>query len=336
MPTLQSVSAFILSYNHPEKLLRCVQSLIDQSCISEILIYENHSALDMTQVYKDILELKRPESTDIQIIYPEKPVSFSDGQNWAFENTKNDYILLMNNDAYFTEKDSLTGSVELLNQKPDVYIIGHKIVDIDGVMNHAGIFQQLTRKNVVHYGAGEDPDLIQYNVPHYLNAVTAACMLVRKRDLRFDPVYWFDMEDVDFCYAHRARGHKILYNPKAPVIHMEASSRAVKFNSDPVWQEKQRISHAHFEKKWGRKKWLYRLSDFSYNLTSSQHTFNDTIKAVPKYFGIFLVLGSALYFHWAHILLILILFYFLGQFLMEFFLRLYKKYCVRKYNRLHK
>ena len=58
--------------------------------------------------------------------------------------------------------------------------------------------------------------------------VTAACMLVRRRDAEaaglLDERYFMYCEDVDFCAAVRANGGTIYFTPVAQIVHLRGRS----------------------------------------------------------------------------------------------------------------
>ena len=58
--------------------------------------------------------------------------------------------------------------------------------------------------------------------------VTAACLLVRRRDAEaaglLDERYFMYCEDVDFCAAVRANGGKVYFTPLAQIVHLRGRS----------------------------------------------------------------------------------------------------------------
>jgi GT2 family glycosyltransferase len=58
--------------------------------------------------------------------------------------------------------------------------------------------------------------------------VTAACMLVRRRDAEaaglLDERYFMYCEDVDFCAAVRANGGNVYFTPVAQIVHLRGRS----------------------------------------------------------------------------------------------------------------
>ena len=206
---------------------------------------ENYSTVSMDAAYFRIR--KMCESSDVDFIFykPEQALSFSEGQNWGIAHAKHDTILLMNNDAIIMYPNTLHTSLLLLVD--EVAIVGHKIMNPDKSCNHLGIFFDGITKYTDHLGRGcEVADYLQRPI----FAVTAACMLLKKSQIRFDRHYWFEYEDMDFCLQHIAIGKKIVCNPDMPVIHEESTTRAEPQATNKIWQEKQRVGRVYFYKKW--------------------------------------------------------------------------------------
>jgi hypothetical protein len=67
-------------------------------------------------------------------------------------------------------------------------------------------------------------------VAHECSAVTAACMVTRRRDYLdvggMDEVHFpVNFNDVDYCLKLRARGKRIIFTPRARLFHLESASR---------------------------------------------------------------------------------------------------------------
>lgn len=242
---MDCITGIVLSYNVPNKLVTCIASLLAQPEINEVILIENHSTVLMGDAYNCIRQLCHDSGVSLVFYKPDLSFNFSEGQNWGINHAKNELILLMNNDAVILHADSLRTSIKLLTE--DVFVVGHKILNPDGSCNHLGIFFDAITKYTDHLGR----NCTSYDYsPKSLLAVTAACVLLRRSEIRFDTQYWFEYEDMDFCLQHIAIGKKIVCNPDMPVVHEESSTRAEPQATNKMWQEKQRIGRAYFYKKW--------------------------------------------------------------------------------------
>ncbi|MDQ8204254.1 glycosyltransferase family 2 protein [Pelagicoccus sp. SDUM812003] len=71
----------------------------------------------------------------------------------------------------------------------------------------------------------------RFDEPRELEAASACSILVRKSsfsgELPFDPAFFAYYEDVDFCRKARARGYRIIYEPKSVVYHKRSGTAGV-------------------------------------------------------------------------------------------------------------
>lgn len=281
---MASITAFILSFNQSQKLPETVSALLQQEQIDEILILENGSTEPMETVYKALLELPGA-STTIHIEKAPTPLSFSDGQNWAIERAKNPYILLVSNDAILKTPNSLGNARQLLENNDAISIVGFKIIQDDGRLNHFGVFQLFFDFGYDHYGRGASPDNARFNRLRKALGATAACMLIKRSELRFDPAYWFMLEDVDFCLQHLKQGKEIWIDPTCTVYHTEKGERGKK-EKLTSWDQKQEKGIAYFKKKWKTDLPKLRWRCLYDNLTSNAHTRFLTLHKLTDFLGL--------------------------------------------------
>jgi glycosyltransferase involved in cell wall biosynthesis len=137
-----------------------------------------------------------------------------------------DFLVFLNNDV-----EVQPGWLEALLDAAgtaDVGAVGSKLIYPDGRLQEAGgiIWSDATGTN---YGRNDDPSKPQYNFRRDTDYCSAASLLVRRDlfaalggfDERFAPAYY---EDADLCFAIRAAGYRVLYEPRSVVIHYEGAS----------------------------------------------------------------------------------------------------------------
>lgn len=143
-------------------------------------------------------------------------------------------VCLLNNDIEITDPDWLR-IMAAQCQRDEVGAVGAKLLYPDGAIQHAGIVTG------VGGGAGHahrmqpansEGYFDRANLPQFISAVTAACLVVRKD--RFEAVGGFDSEnfavafnDVDLCLKLNARGWQSFYEPRACLVHHESKSRGL-------------------------------------------------------------------------------------------------------------
>jgi glycosyltransferase involved in cell wall biosynthesis len=130
--------------------------------------------------------------------------------------------------------------------------VAPKLLYPDGSLQEAGaiIFRDGTGWN---FGRGLDPDFHEFNYVREIDYGSAACLLVRAAafaavggyDERFLPMYY---EDADLCFALRAAGHRVLYEPAARVVHHEGHSAGTDLESGG--KRHQELNRPKFVEKW--------------------------------------------------------------------------------------
>lgn len=137
------------------------------------------------------------------------------------------YVVLLNNDTE-VEPGWLDALVDFAAAAADVGVVGAKLVYPDGTLQEAGgiVWADGTGWN---YGRNGDPDRPEFNFVREVDYCSGACLLVRADllrrlggyDERFAPAYY---EDTDLCFAARAAGYRVLYQPRAQIVHHEGLS----------------------------------------------------------------------------------------------------------------
>ena len=148
-----------------------------------------------------------------------------------------------------------------LGQKPDVGIVGAKLLYPDGRMiQHAGVCVGMYGI-AEHYAKFMD-DVLPNNVPHpgyhgtlianhEMSAVTAACALMRRDAFEriggYEEALAVGFGDVDLCLKTVEAGYRILFCARAILIHHESYTRG-KSTVDPHPDDS-----AYFSSKWRKK-----------------------------------------------------------------------------------
>ena len=167
-------------------------------------------------------------------------VGFCVANNVGLRQTSSPFALVLNADTEFLE-NTLDQLVELLGNKPEVGMVGCRLVRRDGRFDHAAKRSFPTPVSALaHFtGVGRRADapraLAQYRVPELdehssgeVDAVNGAFMLVRRPAVDevglFDEGYWLYMEDLDWCYRFKQRGWKVWYEGGTTVIHVKGGA----------------------------------------------------------------------------------------------------------------
>jgi len=152
---------------------------------------------------------------------------FAEACNDGASIARGDLLLFLNNDT-----EPRPGWLEALRDYaaalPEAAVFGAKLLYPGEVVQHAGVvFGQDGYPHHLYAGFPADHPAVCH--PRRLQAVTAACMLVRREAFEgaggFDPGFHNSLEDVDLCLRIGAAGGEVHYCPEAVLVHLESASR---------------------------------------------------------------------------------------------------------------
>lgn len=195
----------------------------------ELLIVDNDGHDPATCAYLDGIEkLANPQ---LRVLRWPQPFNYSAINNFAAEQARGEYLILLNNDTAVLHADWIEA---LLNhaQRPEVGIVGAKLHYPNGHIQHAGLLLGL-------HGPADSPFVDEaMDAPGYLHrlqvdqnysAVSAACLMVRKSV--YLEVGGLDAQDlptacndIDLCLKVRAAGYLAVWTPYARLMHQGGAS----------------------------------------------------------------------------------------------------------------
>lgn len=160
--------------------------------------------------------------------------NFSKANNLLAEKAEGEFLVFLNNDCYVQE-NWLTNFLSLMDEDPTIGAAGGLLLfPGQKTVQHCGVvFIPYDERGPLpgHLFHGEPIDL-HHQKPKEFQAVTAACMIVRK-DLfekvgRFNEDYIFGYEDIDLCLKIKHLGYKIVYSPTSSAIHEQGATLETK------------------------------------------------------------------------------------------------------------
>jgi GT2 family glycosyltransferase len=188
---------------------------------AELLVVDDASA-DETP------ELLAGYGDAIRSLRLEENLGFARACNEGAAAAHGDLLVFLNNDV-----EPMPGWLEALRRQveaaPEAAAVGAKLLYPNGTVQHAGVvFGQDGYPH--HLYAGFPADHPAVNRSRRLQAVTGACLLVRRAAFEqidgFDPGYLNSLEDVDLCLRlGEAGAGEVHYGPDAVLVHLESASR---------------------------------------------------------------------------------------------------------------
>lgn len=212
-----STAVVIPNWNGEENLSSCLDSLLNQSCATEIIVVENGS----TDRSLTILSSKYETVT---VLAQSKNLGFAGGVNiglrYAIEKGY-EYVALFNNDAV-ANINWLEHLIKQLDLHSDVGITTCKLLTTDKIaIDSSG---ELYTSWGLPYPRGRDErDLSKYDNELEIFGASGGASLYRIEMLKeiglFDEDFFAYYEDVDLSFRAQLAGWKVRYEPKAEAYH---------------------------------------------------------------------------------------------------------------------
>jgi|GEM_PF-488852 len=217
---------------HLDVIERCFKGLTDLTAYGDFEVILVTNNLSDPAAAKAFLEPYRSLETFKVVHWEGEGFNWSALNNFGTRHATGDYLLYFNDDVEAIKADWLDRLVLTLEDN-GAGIIGPMLRYPNRTMQHLGI-------NLVPYGGGarhlfrfcsglEDNLHWIMDHPREVSAVTGACLLTTRA--LFDALDGFDetipvvCNDVDFCLRAQAKGHSVLIEPRAELIHHEGISR---------------------------------------------------------------------------------------------------------------
>jgi len=214
------VSIIVPVFNKLEYTNNCLRAIAahTRDVPHEVIVVDNASSDDTQRA------LSRREG--IRYRRNGENLGFAKASNQGAAMATGRFLLFLNNDTE-PHPGWAAAMVAEMERDPAVAIVGSKLLYPDGTIQHAGVgFAYAMWQPIMPMHVSSRQPAESVTQRRELNAVTAACMLVRPEVFLaaggFDEGYVNGYEDVDFCLEVRARGGKIVFTPASVVTHHES------------------------------------------------------------------------------------------------------------------
>lgn len=210
------LSIIILSYNVKKSLLDCLKS-IPQHRGWETIVVDNAST---------------DGSAQLATIKNKTNVGFAAGNNIGIKTSSSPFVLLLNPDTVVYPK-TIEIILEYVQSHPEVGAATCRVELPDGSLDYSchrgfpdpfnSFLHFIGLKNLSSYSGQQIPNTI-----HQIDSLTGAFALIRRT--AGDQVNWLDEdyfwngEDIDFCYKLKEAGWKVMYIPHVKITHLKGSS----------------------------------------------------------------------------------------------------------------
>jgi glycosyltransferase involved in cell wall biosynthesis/MoaA/NifB/PqqE/SkfB family radical SAM enzyme len=164
---------------------------------------------------------------DVTVLRHDESRGFAASCNAGARRARGRFLCFLNNDT-IPRPRWLSALVDELRAHPEVVIAGSRLLYPDGRLQHAGVVISRDNANPYHVYRGGPATIPSAGVRRETQAVTAACLLVRRETFDalggFDETFRNGFEDVDFCLRARGAGGRVVYQPASELVHLESQS----------------------------------------------------------------------------------------------------------------
>ncbi len=227
-----------------------------------VLIVDNRSSEPATAA--TIAQLTSADGVDSFSL--DEPFNWPRCNNLAARHGEDEILVFANNDIEMLTP-GWDESVRRMLARPDVGVLGARLLYPDGEVQHAGILLGGWQGRPSHDGlwasAEDEGPLRRWTSTRATAAVTGAFMACRRDTFQavcgFDERLAIAYNDIDFCLKVRMEGLKVMFAADIELIHYESRTRGLNDSVEKIaWDD---AELADMNARWGS--WLFH--DPSYN-----------------------------------------------------------------------
>lgn len=218
---MSRVSIVVPVHGNAALTRRCLEALLpDLPRDCEVVVVDDASEDETPEVLRSF-------GDRIRTLELAENAGFARACNEGAAAASGELLVFLNNDTE-PRPGWLEALVGYADRQPQADVVGAKLVYPTGTVQHAGVvFGQDGYPHNLYTGLPQEHPAVERS--RRLQAVTAACMLVRRATFEqlggFDTGYENSLEDVDLCLRIGAQGGEVHYCHEAVVVHMESASR---------------------------------------------------------------------------------------------------------------
>lgn len=214
----------IVTFNNEKNISACLSSVIKNSS-ANIIVVDNASSDKTVEKIKGFKD-------KVVLVQSKVNSGFAKGVNLGVENSKSEYLVLLNPDTKILKNGDLEKMRDALIENPEFGLIGPKFVYPDGKSQATVRKLPTPWRAFQEYILGIDGayDFYQPACSGICNveSVVGACMVMARKTINMvgglNETYFMYFEDLDFCRATQNLGLKIGYLPSVTIEHTVGAS----------------------------------------------------------------------------------------------------------------
>ena len=236
-PTSSSISVIVVSYHTGPALWVCLNALLRQQGVAEIIIVNNGNP---AEVEAKLAEAEQTHNK-IKLLSQHGNVGFAKACNMGVAAASGGYVLLLNPDAVLLDDDASLKMATLLadpQRSPQPWLVGGVLRNEKGQELRASRRNIMTPGNALREGLGLARGSGGVNLhttllpdhPSTVPAISGACMMMTRERYQsiggLDEGYFLHVEDMDLCKRITDAGGSVWIHPDVDVLHFTSTSAA--------------------------------------------------------------------------------------------------------------
>lgn len=235
-PARPNVSVVMVVYRTGEALAQSIKHVLAEPLVDEFIIIDNGSSPQDEDMLRS-LALTEPR---VVLKQGHGNIGFARAANMGASTGGGEYIVFLNPDANL-QPGCVAALVTAFKGQPTPTIVGARVLNVDGSEQRGGRRGEVTPiSTVLSFGqlTRRYPKLAGFEIhrenepvprgPVPMPTISGACFAMRRCDFEalsgFDEGYFLHVEDIDLCWRARRAGGKVLFQPKAQVVHLGHTS----------------------------------------------------------------------------------------------------------------
>jgi len=225
------LTILVSNYSKAKRVVKNVKSIFRQNTDFDFKVFITDMSCDKNQA--DIMRNGLQEFPDIEFIINKKNLGYSKGHNVIKGKEKGNYILVVNPDIIFEEKDTLQKMTDYMNSHPDIAILGPKQINDDGkiamtVRAFPKLYIQILRrtflrnlpilKNKIAY---DEMSHLNYAKTQDVDWLQSSCVMIRRdfwdKVSGYDERFFLFMSDTQMCHKAWENGFRVVYYAQTSV-----------------------------------------------------------------------------------------------------------------------
>ena len=254
LDTPPHLSIIIVNWNVRELLQRALASIYASwggQAGLDVIVVDNGSQDGSRAMLRELYP-------HVRLVANPGNLGFGRANNQGLALAQGDYVLILNPDTHIAGQ-ALHEMVNYAAAHPDVGMIGPQLLWPDGSTQSSRrrfptlplLFLESTwlqslapRRWLQHYYVADQPDDVTQDV----DWITGAAMLTRHTVIEqiggFDEDFFMYSEELDWCRRIKAAGWRVVYHPKAQIVHHEGKSSEQVIAARHIYFQSSKVHYA--------------------------------------------------------------------------------------------